>query len=298
MSFDPPCSIFSDSAPVILELGSGQSLASLHLLSELHRLGNCRKNEEEREGKRAEVYLTDLEGVIPLVEENVERWRRKIRQNGSACFDALKQDAPDTTVQREAYVDVHAHPFPWGDTAAADRLLATSGKVNMGITHILMIDLIYFPHLYPLLMSTLLQITQPPFCVIDPGPRESEDGTTGPEVILSYKSRSLEFEEPFFHSFQRYFRMTPLLSRPRREAGKKEDERKDLEAGKDGAEWRVHGREEGVFTYICRRWRDTLPNSTAPEQVAEEDGGLQDGVMRKGGTWGWEEAQLSAIEWD
>lgn len=92
--------------------------------------------------------------------------------------------------------------------------------------------------------------------------------------------------------------MTPLLSRPRREAGKREDERKDLEAGKDGAEWRVHGREEGVFTYFCRRWRDTLPDSTVPEQVAEEDGGLQGGVMRKGGTWGWEEAQLSAIEWD
>lgn len=53
-----------------------------------------------------------------------------------------------------------------------------------------------------------------------------------------------------------------------------------------------------MFTYFCRRWRDTLPDSTVPEQVAEEDGGLQGGVMRKGGTWGWEEAQLSAIEWD
>lgn len=88
------------------------------------------------------MYLTDLAGVIPLVEENVERWRRKSRQNGSACFDALKQDVADTTVPREVNVDVRAQPLPWGDTAAADRLLATSGKVNMEITHILMIDLV------------------------------------------------------------------------------------------------------------------------------------------------------------
>lgn len=127
---------------MILELGSGQSLASLHLLSELRRIETSKQNGHDRERKRAEVYLTDLEGVIPLVEENVERWRRKIRQDGSACLDNLQQDDANPSFPGEDHVDVRAYPLPWGESAAADRLLASTGKENMGITHILMIDLV------------------------------------------------------------------------------------------------------------------------------------------------------------
>jgi hypothetical protein len=127
---------------VILELGSGQSLASLHLLSELRRIEIFKQNGQDRERKRAEVYLTDLEGVIPLVEENVERWRRQFRQDGSACLDDLKQDGSDSTFPQRDYADVRAHPLPWGESAAADQLFASTGKENLGITHILMIDLV------------------------------------------------------------------------------------------------------------------------------------------------------------
>jgi hypothetical protein len=73
---------------------------------------------------------------------------------------------------------------------------------------------------------------------------------------------------------------------------------KDEDSRKYDAEWRVHGREEGVYTYICHRWRDTLSAPKSEERLEEEDDRLQGGGMRKGGTWGWEEAQLSAIEWD
>jgi hypothetical protein len=105
------------------------------------------------------------------------------------------------------------------------------------------------------------------------------------------KSRSLEFEEPFFHTFQRYFQMTPLVSRPR-------GVRRAEDGGKDHADWSVHGKAEGVYTYICRRWRDTLPGPVNGDGSAGEGGGMEKDGARMRETWGWEEAQLCAIEWE
>ncbi|KAI5449988.1 hypothetical protein NCC49_003879 [Naganishia albida] len=280
LDFNPPCSIFTQDAPVILELGSGQSLASLHLLTQLQR----RERNAEAGGERAEVFLTDLESVLPLAEENIERWRRKSRGEFAVSNgDSLNGNGNNGNVPNRVEVDVRVHALPWGDSPAAERLHDTTGRENMGITHIIMIDLIYFPHLYPPLMKTLLQITAPPFSALS-APSEA---TTGPGIILSYKSRSLEFEQPFFHSFQQYFQMTPLLSRPRQAHSAE-----DGTAGK--VAWRVHGREEGVYTYICRRWRDTVPGAAQLDRVPAGEGRAK----RQGGSWGWEEAQLAGIEWD
>lgn len=81
--------------------------------------------------------------------------------------------------------------------------------------------------------------------------------------------------------------MTPLLSRPRQAHSAE-----DGSAGK--VAWRVHGREEGVYTYICRRWRDTVPGAAQLDRVPAGEGRAK----RQGGSWGWEEAQLAGIEWD
>lgn len=85
--------------------------------------------------------------------------------------------------------------------------------------------------------------------------------------------------------------MTPLVSRPR-------GVRSAEGGGKDQADWSVHGKEEGVYTYICRRWRDTLPCSKDGDGSAGEDGEVEKDGARKRETWGWEEVQLSAIEWE
>lgn len=124
---------------MILELGSGQSLASLHLLTQLQR----RERNAEAGGERAEVFLTDLESVLPLAEENIERWRRKSRGEFAVSNgDSLNGNGNDGNIPNRVEVDVRVHALPWGDSPAAERLHNTTGRENMGITHIIMIDLV------------------------------------------------------------------------------------------------------------------------------------------------------------
>jgi hypothetical protein len=60
-TFDPPCSIFQRNFNTIVELGSGQSVASLHLASQLDM--------------DSTVVLTDLPNVVPLMDQSVATWR-------------------------------------------------------------------------------------------------------------------------------------------------------------------------------------------------------------------------------
>lgn len=62
-SFDPPCPIHLSPAPRrIIELGSGQAVATLQLAR--HLLQDDR------------LVLTDLDNVVPLCEQSVQRWHR------------------------------------------------------------------------------------------------------------------------------------------------------------------------------------------------------------------------------
>ncbi|GHJ84519.1 hypothetical protein NliqN6_0921 [Naganishia liquefaciens] len=293
LEFSPGCTMFDpDAPPIILELGSGQSHASLHLLTQLDGTRRADRVIPDGTRQRPRVILTDLENVVPLVQTSVDRWRA-----GTASMRE-QSERPE--------VDVVA--LPWGDALAAERLLA-SGRA-CPVSHILMIDLIYFPHLYGRLLRTLLHLTQPPFCTID-AQSTSRDDNVGPEIILCYKTRSLEFEQTFFHAFEPWFHMRPLLSRAR---------------GQSTAEqpWRIHGRDEDVVVYICRRRRGTMENvsgwtprtdeevmrgprmrrSSGARKVGEEEEeeGPEQLVERVDATvertWGWAEAQLGAIEWE
>jgi hypothetical protein len=132
---------------VILELGSGQSHASLHLLSQLTRsfdeadvgrLGTPmeekpRKGRNGRGGGR--VVLSDLGNVVPLVRGNVERWLRNTvhLQTIDDIEDGTKTDG------RKRLPDVKVVALSWGDIPAVDSLLNTT---QSPITHILMIDLV------------------------------------------------------------------------------------------------------------------------------------------------------------
>ncbi|KAL1406338.1 hypothetical protein Q8F55_008037 [Vanrija albida] len=211
-ALEPPCSLFSGPGPHrVVELGSGQALASLHLASHLPASDR--------------IVLTDLPEVVPLCEASIAAWRA--REGGAGA-------------------DVLARPLAWGADVES---VAALGP----FTHILMCDLVYFPHLYPPLLRTLLELTEPPSV-------PTEGDTFGPEIIMAWKSRSLALEESFFDSFGRYFELTPVL----------------------GGDWD----EERIF--LCRRWRVTdewrLPSlqhvmSPQPGVVVKRSFGLVDDLF-------------------
>ncbi|EAL20640.1 hypothetical protein CNBE3050 [Cryptococcus deneoformans B-3501A] len=161
-AYEPPCSLFASCGPhCVVELGSGQSVASLHLAAHL--------------APQDTIVLTDLPAVIPLCEKCIDSWRPP-----------------------KCHAKVVARPLAWGQNTS--HLREEFGLIS----HILMCDLIYFPHLYPLLLHTLLSLTEPSSVA------DVEDETFGPEVILSYTTRTLALEESFFDALAYYFKTTPI----------------------------------------------------------------------------------------
>ena len=62
-TFNPPCSIFNKAEKnTIIELGSGQSVASLHLAAQLD--------------KDDTLVLTDLPNVVPLMQQSIDTWNQ------------------------------------------------------------------------------------------------------------------------------------------------------------------------------------------------------------------------------
>ncbi|WWC90659.1 uncharacterized protein L201_005595 [Kwoniella dendrophila CBS 6074] len=196
--FEPPCSLLgTDETCRIIELGSGQSVASLHLAEYL------KKNDL--------IITTDLPEVVPLCEKSIYSW-----------------NPPSSE-----HAQVVAQPLAWGGDQAH---LAQ----YQPFTHILMCDL-----------SSPLQ--------------SAENETFGPEVILSYTSRTLSLEESFFDSLALYFKTTPVR----------------------GGDW-----EAKVF--ICRRWKIT-EEWTLPDVKDVMNGGK--GVIR-GRSYGLVDDLFGSLEWD
>jgi hypothetical protein len=122
--FDPPSSLFAASRPLtILELGSGQSLASIHLIDQLS--GRTSRRDKDDQSRRDLVVLTDLPEVLDLCHRNVQRFRRSGNGQG-----------------RDVGVDVISRPLPWGDTKAGTDVLVELAASGRNLTHILMIDLV------------------------------------------------------------------------------------------------------------------------------------------------------------
>jgi hypothetical protein len=62
-TFNPACSIFNNAKKnTIIELGSGQSVASLHLAAQLD--------------KDDTLVLTDLPNVVPLMQQSIDTWNQ------------------------------------------------------------------------------------------------------------------------------------------------------------------------------------------------------------------------------
>ncbi|KAL7422780.1 hypothetical protein Q5752_002075 [Cryptotrichosporon argae] len=244
--FDPPCSVHSTPSPRrILEFGSGQALSSLHVASHL--------------GPDDLVVLTDLPNVVPLCEASIDAWTRRA---ASASTDEEHKDGPAAAATSGATsARVVARPLAWGESGAAVKALGP-------FTHILMCDLVYFPQLYPPLLYTLLEMTEPD------GVPDEASAVFGPEIIISYRTRQLVLEQSFFDTLASYFSLAPVL---------------DAATGAPPLAWG----DTRLFT--CRRWRVTdewaLPASDAVMRADPR------GVVR-GRCWGLEDGLFGAMEWD
>lgn len=143
----------------ILELGAGTGYVGIALAQQLRR--------------PAQVYITDLEQVVPLIQENVNLH--------------YKQDAADSSNTSAAEIIVDR--LHWGCHEDAKRLV-DQGRFDLVIVS----DCVYFPELFSMLLDTLLDVC---------------DART--QVVIGYKCRSLEKEVGFWQDyFGRYFEYEPV----------------------------------------------------------------------------------------
>ncbi len=119
------------------------------------------------------------------------------------------------------------------------------------------IQQVYFPELIGPLLRTLLHLTS--LVPTQTPPVES------PQVIFSYKIRSLAKETPFWSAFGLWFTLTPVLARPCSEGTSSRWERFD--SGGDGE----------VFLFVARRRFESFSWT-----VSEDDVALLDGVGAMG----------------
>ena len=74
--FNPPCSIFNNAKKnTIIELGSGQSVASLHLAAQLDKADT--------------LVLTDLPNVVPLMQQSIDTWKQTHHDGASPVAEPL-----------------------------------------------------------------------------------------------------------------------------------------------------------------------------------------------------------------
>ncbi|KAI9305351.1 putative methyltransferase-domain-containing protein [Cunninghamella echinulata] len=143
----------------ILELGAGTGYVGITLAKMLN--SSC------------QIYITDLEPVVPLIQENVDLHYSK-----------------DDAINRASVFCERLH---WGNQRDAELLLEKIGGGSFDL--VVISDCVYFPELFQPLMNTLLQICQ--------------DDTT--KVVIGYKCRSLEKETGFWdYHFGRYFDYEPV----------------------------------------------------------------------------------------
>ncbi|KAG8785373.1 hypothetical protein FRC12_017683 [Ceratobasidium sp. 428] len=179
LNFDPQCSLFYEieARPItVVEVGSGTGYAGIHIA---HQFAMLRRRKRICSAP-INVVLTDLENVVPLLQQGI-REHEDVMSSG---------------------VRLEARALEWGNSEHLLALAEYLNNLGTPVTHILCSDLVYFPHLYPQLLRTLLALTSPPFC----------DISYSPEIIIGYKVRSLTKETPFWQVFGTWFTFAPVLA--------------------------------------------------------------------------------------
>lgn len=255
LEFDPACSLFnpSGSAPLtIVELGSGAGYGSLHLARQLvsHAENSSPKPPQAR------LVLTDLENVVPLMERNVAR----------AGFE-----------RATASIDVRVRSLAWGNEGHATSLLkelsstATSSRATVNpLSHILCSDLVYFPELLPLLLRSIISLSGYGLTPADEGDSRTTS-SKGPELIISYKIRSLTKEQPFWSALGSWFDLQAVDCRPilTENAAADDAEEEWHRFGSTGQDYGASAdSDQELFVFVGHRRRDTI-GCVAPESDAD-----------------------------
>ncbi|KAJ7067137.1 putative methyltransferase-domain-containing protein, partial [Mycena amicta] len=141
---------------------------------------------------------------------------------------------------------VLVRPLAWGNSQHA--LDIQKELQTHHLTHILCSDLVYFPLLLAPLLRSLIQLTSPSF--------------GDPQVIISYRIRSLAKETPFWSAFGLWFDFAPVLVQ-------------DTE----NTSWRRFGAElpDPTFVFVAHRRKESF-NWTVPASDAD----LLTGVFAQG----------------
>ncbi|KAG1738344.1 putative methyltransferase-domain-containing protein [Suillus paluster] len=214
--FDPPLvdKQLSGRKRVFLELGSGTGIVAAKIAQATVL------------SRQDLVIATDLPEVCPLLEKNL--------------FVTPKGDSADTQVTL-------VRPLSWGNYDHAiniareiKRVNDPSGREHACITHIICSDLVYLPELLAPLLRTLLHLTSPPISTFE----------SQPQVIISYKIRSLPKETSFWSAFGLWFWFEPVIARK-------------LDANNSLSEWQRFGFDTGddgdqTFIFVARRRPESL----------------------------------------
>lgn len=170
---------------MVIELGAGVGYVGIHLALALDAWFVARPAQASEPPPT--IVMTDLGNVCPLLERNLH----------CAFPHGAKQ------------VDARVMPLSWGCDQEAHTVLRACPAPP---THILCSDLIYFPTLLPLLLRSLILLT--------------DDPEHSPTVIIAYRVRSLAKEQPFWQAFGAWFDLSPVQARrstlPTRDAASKD----------------------------------------------------------------------------
>ncbi|KAF9320636.1 hypothetical protein BG003_005385 [Podila horticola] len=198
----------------IVEIGAGTGYVGIALAKRLTR--------------DSTLILTDLEEVVPLLERNVQDNLYKLSPSTTTAQDT---DTP-SLASRCALVKVEA--LAWGNSAHSEALLA-QGPVDFVVAS----DLVYFPELYPPLLSTLREIT-----------------TLETKVLFGYKERSLWKETPFWEEFGRFFKIEVVRITKHKKEKKDGEQDKEGEEEEEEDDTNVFGCEEDMYVFVATKRED------------------------------------------
>ncbi|KAG0016885.1 hypothetical protein BGZ81_011010 [Podila clonocystis] len=205
----------------IVEIGAGTGYVGIALAKRLTR--------------DSTLILTDLEEVVPLLERNVQDNLYKPSSSTTTAQGTTattqETDTPSLS-SRCALVKVEA--LAWGNSAHSEALLA-QGPVDFVVAS----DLVYFPELYPPLLSTLREIT-----------------TLETKVLFGYKERSLWKETPFWEEFGRFFRIEVVRITKHKKYEEEKDGEQDKEDEEEEEDTNVFGCEEDMYVFVATKRED------------------------------------------
>ncbi|SPO25574.1 uncharacterized protein UTRI_03292_B [Ustilago trichophora] len=249
LAFDPPCSLFdrpSSERLTIVELGSGAGYGSLHLARQLVQHAQSISSKLPQ----ARLVLTDLENVVPLMERNVAR--------------AGYQQASNI-------IDVRVRSLAWGNSEHASNLLSELSIQETAVnplSHILCSDLVYFPQLLPPLLRSIISLSG--YGLADD--KSNSSAKTGPELIISYKIRSLTKEQPFWAALGSWFDFQAVDCRTIPRKATSTDDEPEVEWHRFGSQGQDYGAtadsDQELFVFVGHRRKDTI-GCLAPECDAD-----------------------------